>query len=281
MVALTSGTVIDRITRVGDIGEPGYSAYGQRLPECTGSGSQDDWHGATQDNLSALLPTCYITESVYSYLTDGEIESVRGRIRGIVPNSYAHKYYKGRDRFGKQIYCWAFKPGTEARPLPPLDPCEGVVCEDVCINADKYSQTCVSEGENAGECTFDQLIKANSPDCPGYDPCEGVVCEDVCDGTDLYESVCEGGACVRGRLIEPSSVECGYVPHVCNEGELRSPTTCEDGSVIYGEMCSNNAWVPTGYTCEDAPAPKPDKDWITYLFIGVGIIMLYQILRVV
>ena len=122
-------TVIDRVTRVGDVGEPGYSVYGQDLPSCTGSGTQDDWHGATQDNLSAVLPTCYITESVYSYLTQDEIESVRSRLLGIVPNDYAYKYYKGIDTFGKQIYCWDFKPDVEARPVPLPDQYEDVPTE--------------------------------------------------------------------------------------------------------------------------------------------------------
>lgn len=48
--------------------------------------------------------------------------------------------------------------------------CTGVVCDPVCIDADKYTQVCVTEGADAGKCTFDELIKANSPDCPGYVP---------------------------------------------------------------------------------------------------------------
>lgn len=169
-MALTRGTVIDRILRTGDIGEPGYSAYGQSLRKCTYSGSKDDWHGATQGSLSELLPTCYITESVYSYLTKAESESVRSRIQGIVPNSYAHKVYGGIDSFNKSYYCWEFKSGIEARPMPLPDPCAGVVCDDTCIGADKYSRSCAEEGEDIGTCIFDQLLEENSPDCPGYEP---------------------------------------------------------------------------------------------------------------
>lgn len=158
--------VIDRVTRVGDVGEPGYSVYGQELPSCTGSGTQDDWHGATQDNLSAVLPTCYITESVYSYLTQDEIESVRSRIRGIVQNNYAYKYYKGRDIFNKQIYCWDYVPDVVIRDLPPLDPCEGVVCDPTCVEYDLYSNVCED-----GACVQGDIIKTNDPEC-GYVPPE-------------------------------------------------------------------------------------------------------------
>ena len=115
-MTLTSGTVIDRITRVGDVGEPGYSAYGQSLRECTYSGSKDDWHGATQGSLSELLPTCYITESVYSYLTKAEIESVKDRILGIVPDLYAYRHSVSPS-YGRSYRCWEFIDGIEARPL--------------------------------------------------------------------------------------------------------------------------------------------------------------------
>ncbi|MEA3341910.1 MAG: hypothetical protein U9R15_18260 [Chloroflexota bacterium] len=43
-------------------------------------------------------------------------------------------------------------------------------------------------------------------------------------------------------------------PKVCTEGEKRNPTTCWDSSTIHGEVCRNNAWVPTGETCP----PKPE-----------------------
>lgn len=165
-MALTSGTVIDRVTRTGDVGEPGYSAYGQSLRKCTYSGSKDDWHGATQGSLSGLLPTCYITESVYSYLTEDEIESCRSKMQGIVPNSYAHKVYGGIDSFNKSYYCWEFKPDISARPLPLPDPCVGVVCEDVCDDTDLYKTVC--EG---GICVRGRLIEEDSQIC-GYVPPE-------------------------------------------------------------------------------------------------------------
>ena len=213
----TSGTVIDRITRVGDVGEPGYSAYGEELESCTYSGSPDDWHGATQGSLSGLLPTCYITESVYTFLTDDEIESCRSKIRGIVPNSYVKTWTYTDCTFRcRTVYCRGFKDGLISRPLPLPDPCAGVTCEDVCIGADKYSQVCAKEGADAGKCVFGEIIEANYFGCPGYvppDPCEGIVCEPDCFGTsNKYETVCDEGICVIGAMIEENSVECGYVP---------------------------------------------------------------------
>ena len=41
------------------------------------------------------------------------------------------------------------------------------------------------------------------------------------------------------------------VVHICNNGEKRYPTTCDDGSVIHAEVCENNMWVPTNEKCLD------------------------------
>jgi hypothetical protein len=189
-MALTSGTVIDSITRRADVGEPGYSAYGQSLRKCTYSGSKDDWHGATQGSLSDLLPTCYITESVYSYLTDAEIESVRSRIQGIVPTSYAYKHGVCPD-YGKCYKCWEFKAGIEARPLPPLDPCEVVVCEDECVGVDRYAMVCKD-----GVCVRGELVEANSVEC-------GYVKPECAEGDKKTGHICRGGKWVPYTPVGP------------------------------------------------------------------------------
>lgn len=45
-----------------------------------------------------------------------------------------------------------------------VDPCEDVICKDICIGTYKYSMACVD-----GSCVRESLIESNSPDCPGYD----------------------------------------------------------------------------------------------------------------
>jgi len=268
----TSGTVIGRISRAGDVGEPGYSCWGQRLPACTYSGSIDDWSGKTQDFLSALLPTCYITEDVYTYLTDDEIESVRGSILGIVPNSYVYQYSYPTSR--GTMWCWDFKPEVEARPLPLPDPCEGVTCEDICINADNYSQVCAKEGVDAGKCVFDELIEANSPDCPGYVPpdlCKDIICEPECFGTsNKYETVCDEGICVIGPMIEENSPDCpGYVPPDPCEGVTCEPkcfdndlhdTVCKEGVCVIGEIIEENCSECPGYVPPDGDTDDEPDD---------------------
>ena len=82
------------------------------------------------------------------------------------------------------------------------DPCDGVVCENICIGNDLYSQKCIE-----GNCVTDQLIESNSALCD-YDPCEGVVCENICIGNDLYSQKCIEGNCVTDQLIESDSVSC-------------------------------------------------------------------------
>ena len=187
------GTVIDRITRVGDVGEPGYSAYGQTLPSYwRKSGSQEGWHGATTGELSGLLPTCYITESVYSFLNEDEIESVRSRILGIVPNSYAQQVSKPGSS-GGTVYRWQFIPGIEARPLPPLDPCVDVICKPECVGVDLYETVC-----KEGACVRGALMEANSTKC-------GYVKPECAEGDKKPGNICRGGKWVpytpeMGRL---------------------------------------------------------------------------------
>lgn len=90
-----------------------------------------------------------------------------------------------------------------------IDPCEDVVCPNVCIGVDLYSQVC---DPTTGNCVPDQLIESNSAVCD-YDPCEDVVCDDFCDGTTrYYNGVCDPvtGECLYD--IEANSEICGYVP---------------------------------------------------------------------
>ena len=121
------------------------------------------------------------------------------------------------------------------------------------------------------------------------DPCEGVSCAPVCVGDDRYTQVCDDGLCIRGTLIEANSIECGYVPpepFVCNEGELRNGMSCSDGSVIYTEVCRNNAWVSTGESCPVEPEPEPDPeipiedDWTTYALVGIAAIIFVFLTQV-
>ena len=84
------------------------------------------------------------------------------------------------------------------------DPCEDVVCPNICIGNDLYSQIC---DPSTGKCVVDQLIESDSAFCD-YDPCEGVVCPDICIGNDLYSQKCIEGNCVTDQLIEKDSVSC-------------------------------------------------------------------------
>ncbi|MCK5013352.1 MAG: right-handed parallel beta-helix repeat-containing protein [Candidatus Omnitrophica bacterium] len=125
------------------------------------------------------------------------------------------------------------------------DPCEGVVCDNVCIGNDLWSQKC--EG---GSCIPDQLIESNSVAC-GYDPCEGVVCDNVCIGDDLWSQKCVDGYCVPNQLIESNSISCGYDPcegvvcdNVCIGNDLWS-RKCVDGSCVPDQLIESNS-----VTCE-------------------------------
>ena len=126
-----------------------------------------------------------------------------------------------------------------------FNPCEGVVCDNICIGKDLWSQKCVD-----GDCIPDQLIESNSTTC-GYDPCEGVVCDNVCVGDDLWSRKCVDGDCVPDQLIESNSISCGYDPcegvvcdNVCVGDDLWS-RKCVDGSCVPDQLIESNS-----VTCE-------------------------------
>ena len=129
--------------------------------------------------------------------------------------------------------------------LRPIDLCEGMVCDNVCIGDDLWSQKCVE-----GDCIPDQLLESNSVTC-GYDPCEGVVCDNICIGLDLWSQKCEGGYCVPDQLLESNSVTCGYDPcegvvcdNICIGLDLWSQK-CEGGYCVPDQLLESNS-----VTCE-------------------------------
>jgi len=63
-------------------------------------------------------------------------------------------------------YPTKFYIGLPCEEIPIVDPCEEIVCENICIGTDLYSQKCVN-----GECVTDQLLEANSLSCGYIPPC--------------------------------------------------------------------------------------------------------------
>ena len=83
--------------------------------------------------------------------------------------------------------------------------CLEIVCPNVCIDFDLYSQRCEND-----ECIIDELLETNSLSC-GYDPCEGVECPDFCEGTTrYYNGICdpETGECIYD--VEETSKESSF-----------------------------------------------------------------------
>lgn len=119
----------------------------------------------------------------------------------------------------------------------PPSPCDGVVCDDICIvGGDLYSQKCVTDGVNFG-CDYDYLLETNSPTCPGYvppDPCEGVVCEPECVGNDMYITVCDNGICIRSGIIEENSTDCGYIPPEPDPDEDITDILIDNKEIVLG-----------------------------------------------
>ena len=141
------------------------------------------------------------------------------------------------------ILSLASNRGTMLLKTVPDQPCEGVVCLDVCLGADLWSQRC---DPATGTCVNDQLLERNSVNC-GYDPCEGVVCENICLGADLYSQKCVDGICVTDQLIESNSATCGYDPcvgvvcdNVCLGADLYSQK-CVDGFCVTDQLLESNS----------------------------------------
>ena len=84
--------------------------------------------------------------------------------------------------------------------------CEGVVCDNICVGKDLWSQKC---DPATGTCVPDQLIESNSSTCE-YDPCEGVVCDNICVGDDLWSQGCnpDTGLCEMDQLLQQDSINC-------------------------------------------------------------------------
>jgi hypothetical protein len=113
--SLISGIVINRINPHGDIGEPGWSVWGEEVPACSRKHNKTYWHGATQyPQLSAVMPTAFITREVYNYLVGhGQLEGIRSKIRGVVENTYAKEIsWPGGGT------CWTLDPSSIIPGLP-------------------------------------------------------------------------------------------------------------------------------------------------------------------
>lgn len=96
--------VITEVWPYGDIREPGWSLRGE-THKCSLHHSHRYWHGATQLTLDAVMPTAYLTRTVYNKLKDlGEIEGIRSKIKGVVEDDWRvevpNPYYGGGT-------CWA------------------------------------------------------------------------------------------------------------------------------------------------------------------------------
>ena len=96
--------VITKVWPYGDIREPGWSLQGERS-KCSLHHKHRYWHGATQESLAAMMPTAYLTKTVYNKLKDlGEIEGIRSKIVGVVEDDWRvevpNPYYGGGT-------CWA------------------------------------------------------------------------------------------------------------------------------------------------------------------------------
>ena len=162
------------------------------------------------------------------------------------PFDITHLFVKGKNDILIEGICYDTVFNSQAIIIRgnistiPIDPCEGVVCDNVCMDYDLYSQKCVD-----GECVPDQLLEENSQDCEYIvpDPCEGIPCLDYCD--DINHIKYSNGYCINGECvyntIEENSIECGYIPPeieepIDEEPEIESPIEEEpsDMSKIYG-----------------------------------------------
>lgn len=111
------------------------------------------------------------------------------------------------------------------------NPCEDIICHEVCKGVDLYSQECVN-----GNCVVNKLIESNSVAC-GYDPCENKNCpESECYNYDLWSVKCVDGECERNYIIEKNSEECGYYESTPPPSTLELPpvSTVDSSYIVIG-----------------------------------------------
>ena len=84
------------------------------------------------------------------------------------------------------------------------DPCDSVVCGNVCVGNDLCTQKCID-----GSCVPDQLLESNSVSCES-DLCAGVVCPNTCIGPDRWYQRCDlaTGQCIPHQLLQEDSLNC-------------------------------------------------------------------------
>ena len=89
----------------------------------------------------------------------------------------------------------------------PHDPCASVVCPNICVGDDIWSQRC---DQNTGLCVLNQLLESNSVQCTIPDICKDVHCPNICVDDDLWSQRCDPntGLCVLNQLLESNSVQC-------------------------------------------------------------------------
>jgi hypothetical protein len=120
----------------------------------------------------------------------------------------------------------------------PVDPCDGVTCDDKCVGTTSYFDGyCVD-----GDCEY-AGIEPMSTTC-GYDPCAFMLCEDYCYYTTLYTSAgCSNGNCNYQAI--PNSPEC---TGPC--GGVDTSDYCSGDTHYFNGVCVNGVVLYESEECE-------------------------------
>ena len=160
---ITSGEYATQFTTRTRDGKTYYRVDGWQLGRKVYRRSASDFHGSSTNPLETIGWCNYISESAYNMLSPTMKDAFDASGHRVANDGALIEIPMGGGYF-----MLGLKSDLVYDPTPP-DPCEGVVCENICIGADKYSQVCAKEGVDAGNCILGTLIEENSVEC-GYVP---------------------------------------------------------------------------------------------------------------
>ena len=160
MAYLTSGVYGSNFSTYTRDGKKYYRVTGYDLGKQVYRESATVFHGSSTNPTETIGWCNYISESAYNGLSDVMKEAFDTSTHEVAKDGALTKIPSGSPGYFK------FGLQTDMVYKPALDPCEGVICEDVCDDTDLYGTVC--EG---GICVRGRLIEEDSQIC-GYIPPE-------------------------------------------------------------------------------------------------------------
>ncbi len=105
------------------------------------------------------------------------------------------------------------------------DLCSNVTCPDICHGNELWSQACkdgncidykrVTDCSSYCGCIPNKSTTVTTTTTDGR--CSNIYCDSICVGNELWSSKCVNGECIKDKLLQKCSDECGCEPYIFSE----------------------------------------------------------------